>query len=131
MCIHSMIYPYENCEGYKLYGDDFLPIYGLCMEYGDVRTFIEKDTRKFRHIILRLGSTLEEEEREAYTLIYQDLSHKLQVLHDQRIKLEHEIGISFDQLLLDTIANNNGPVRHESNRNHSSKSGNRSKTRKH
>ena len=130
MCIHSMIYPYEKCEGYKLYGDDFLPIRGLCLDHADVQTFIEKDTRKFRHIILRLGSKLSEEDREAYTLIYHDLSHKLQVLHDQRIQLEHEIGTSFDQLLLDTIASNNGTVRHESNRNHSSNTGNRSKPRK-
>lgn len=119
-----MIYPYEKCEGYKLYGDDFLPIYGLCREYKDLTTYLKKKTKHFQITILRLGSELTDQDRADYTLIYKDLAAKLETLHKERLELEHEIGTSFDQLLLQKIAVYNGTVRHESNRHHRSNKGN-------
>jgi len=126
-----MIYTYEKCEGYKLYGSDFLPIRELCMVYKDGVAYLDRKTHQFRLVILRLGSKLSEQEREDYTLIYKDLAHRLQVLHEERIALEAEIAASFDELLLKKIAANNGTVRHESDRNHRSNRQDKPKSRKH
>ena len=122
-------YSYQKCEGYKLYGDDFLPVRELCMVYRELIEYLNKKTHQFRLVILRLGSKLEDAEREDYTLIYKDLAMKLEALHKERIDLEVEIAKSFDELLLYKIASNNGSVRTESNRNHNGVKGPRVKFR--
>lgn len=93
-----MKYLYELTNGYKLYGQAWVPIHESISYLKDVRDWISKDAPRLLILVKKL-SKCSVEEREVYNLIYLDFQARLVEYYKTEQELVTFIGQSFEELL--------------------------------
>jgi len=87
---------YKKSSGFKIFGEEWEGVYDMCRWHSELRFDESRMIKRILHIAHKV--TTENEDREGYMLILQDLRARLSVLEKERQALEVEIGKSFDVL---------------------------------
>jgi hypothetical protein len=95
-----MKYKYELSKGYRLYGQAWVPIREAIAYYLDLTDWIEIDTRRLTHILLKIAKLDDGPVKEDYTLIFLDLKTRLKEYSTRHLELQEFIGQSYNELTL-------------------------------
>jgi len=109
-----MKYQYELCKGFRLYGQEWVPIRESISYLLDLRDWIKTDTRRLTLLVLRLSMIEEGPDKEDYEFIFLDLKKRLLGYSLEEEQLVTFIGQSYEALL-NQPTKANGVPRHQHN----------------
>lgn len=90
---------YKKSPGFKIFGEDWRDVHGLCDELKENRHYEMSLLRRLTHIGHKLSQPINED-TEGYKLILHDLQRRYETQAEIVRKLEIEVAESFEELCL-------------------------------